>query len=43
VALSEQLPPEQQDAIAEMLQRELEERDWEAIVAKPASGRFLDH
>jgi len=43
VALIEQLPPEQQDAIAEILLRELEEWEWEAMVAKPASRRFLAH
>ncbi len=41
VALIEQLPPEQQDAIAEAMQRELEEREWDALVAGPASQRFL--
>ena len=38
----ERLSPEQQDAIAEVIQRELEEREWDAIVAKPGSQRFLE-
>ncbi|MGH2562137.1 MAG: hypothetical protein ACRDJH_24010 [Thermomicrobiales bacterium] len=42
VAQVEQLPPDQQDAIAEVIQRELAEREWDAIVAKPASQRFLE-
>lgn len=42
VAQIEQLSPEQQDAIAEAMERELEEREWEALVAKPGSQRFLD-
>lgn len=41
MAQVEQLPPEQQDAIAEVIARELEEREWDALVAKPASQRFL--
>lgn len=41
VAQVEELPAEQQDAIAELLQQELEEREWEAIVAKPGSQSFL--
>jgi DnaJ-domain-containing protein 1 len=43
VAQIEQLPAEQQDAIAEALLRELDEREWDAIVAKPGSQRFLEH
>ena len=39
----ERLSPEQQAAIAEVIQRELEEREWDAIVAKPGSQRFLEH
>ncbi len=35
------LPPEQQDAIAEVIQTELDEREWDTIVTKPASQRFL--
>ena len=42
VAEVERLSPEQQDAIAEVIQRELEEREWEAIVANPGSHRFLE-
>ena len=42
VAQIELLPPEQQDAIAEALQRELEEREWDDLLATPASQRFLD-
>jgi DnaJ-domain-containing protein 1 len=39
----EQLPDEQQDAIAEAILRELEEREWDELVAKPSSQRFLEH
>jgi hypothetical protein len=42
VAQIEQLPPEQQDALAEVMLRELEEREWDALVAQPGSHRFLD-
>jgi hypothetical protein len=41
VAQIEQLPPEQQDALAEIMFRELEEQEWDALVAKPGSQRFL--
>lgn len=41
VAHVEQLPPEQQDAIAEIIERELEEREWANLVATPKSQRFL--
>ena len=41
VAKVEQLSPEQQDAIAEVIQREIEEQEWATIVAKPGSQRFL--
>lgn len=41
MAQIEQLPPEQQDAIAEVIERELEEREWDVMVATPASQRFL--
>ena len=41
VALIEQLPAEQQDAIAAAMERELEEREWDALVASPDSQRFL--
>ncbi len=43
VAEIEQLPPAEQDAIAERLRLELEAREWDAIIAKPGSQRFLDH
>lgn len=41
VAQIELLPPEQQDAIAEAIRRELEEREWDALLAKPGSRRAL--
>ncbi len=41
VAQVERLPAEQQDELAELLQRELEEREWDALVASPESLRFL--
>lgn len=37
-----QLPPEVQDAIAEVIERELADRKWDALFASPASERFLD-
>lgn len=43
VAQVEQLPSEQQDEIAELMRREREEREWDAIVSTPASQRFLEH
>jgi hypothetical protein len=39
----EQLPPEQQNAIAELIEQELEEREWDEMVAKPASQHLLEH
>jgi hypothetical protein len=42
VALVEQLPPEHQEAIAEVILRELEEREWDGLVATPGSQRFLE-
>jgi DnaJ-domain-containing protein 1 len=42
VAEIERLPAEEQDAIAERLQREMEEREWAERVAKPGSQRFLE-
>jgi hypothetical protein len=42
VAQVEQLPPDQQDEIAEMLQRELEERERDELVATPESQHFLE-
>ncbi len=41
VAQVEQLTPEQQDAIAKLMLRELEEREWETLVGSEASLRFL--
>ena len=38
----EQLSPEEQDAIAEGIERELADRKWEALFASPASDRFLE-
>jgi hypothetical protein len=37
----EQLPPERQDVIAEMVELELEEAEWDLLVTSPASQRFL--
>jgi hypothetical protein len=42
LARVERLPAEQQDAIAEVIERELEEREWEELVGSPASQRFLE-
>ena len=42
VAQIELLSPEQQDAIAEIMLPELEEREWDDLVAKPGSHRFLE-
>lgn len=41
VARIERLPPEQQDAIAQVILTELSEREWDAMVSTPASQRFL--
>ena len=38
----ELLPEQQQNTIAEAIERELEELGWDALVASPASQRFLD-
>ena len=38
----EQLPPAEQDAIAEVIERELADRKWDALFASPASERFLE-
>ena len=43
VAEIEQLPADEQDVFAETLRLELEAREWNAIIAKPGSQRFLDH
>jgi acetylornithine deacetylase/succinyl-diaminopimelate desuccinylase-like protein len=37
----EQLPASEQDALAESIERELEEREWEALLARPESAEFL--
>ena len=42
MARVELLPEQQQDTIAEAIERELEELEWDAIVGSPASQRFLD-
>ena len=42
IAQIEQLPDEQQDALAEILLRELEDREWDALVASRGSQRFLE-
>lgn len=36
-----QLTPKQQDEIAEMILLELEEREWDVLLASPGSDRFL--
>jgi hypothetical protein len=41
VAQIEFLPPDQQDAIAEAMRRELEEREWDILLATPGSRRAL--
>jgi len=41
VAQVEQLSPDQQDAIAELMLRELEEREWDALVISEASQEYL--
>ena len=38
----EQLPPQEQDAIAEIIERELADRKWDALFASPASERFVN-
>ncbi len=42
VAQVERLSPEEQDAIAEVIERELADRRWDALYASPASERFLE-
>ena len=42
VARVEQLSPAEQDAIAEVIERALADRTWDALFAAPASERFLD-
>ena len=38
----EQLSPAEQDAIAEVIERELADRKWDTLLATPASDRFLE-
>ena len=38
----EQLPPQEQDAIAKAIREGIEEREWDARVATPESQRFLE-
>ena len=41
IAQLEQLSEEDQDRIAAMIQEELDERAWDALVSTPESQRFL--
>ena len=41
IAKPERLSPEQQDELAEMILLEIEEREWDELVASPGSDRFL--
>jgi hypothetical protein len=41
IAKLERLTPEQQDELAEMILLEIEEREWDELVASPGSNRFL--
>ena len=41
VAQAEQEPEEVQRRIAQLIQEELEEREWDTLVASPESQRFL--
>ena len=41
IAQLEQLSEEDQDHIAAMIQKELDERSWDALVSTPESQRFL--
>jgi DnaJ-domain-containing protein 1 len=41
IAQLEQLPEEDQDRIAAIIQEELDERAWDALVSTPESQRFL--
>ena len=36
-----QFPAEEQDAIAELIAEELEEREWDTLLARPDSQRHL--
>ena len=42
VSRVEQLSPEEQDAIAEVIERALADRTWDRLFASPASDRFLE-
>ena len=42
VDLVEQLSPEEQDAIAEVIEKELADRKWDNLLSSPASERFLE-
>lgn len=41
IAQLEQLTPAQQDALAELILLEIEEREWDALIAAPGSDRLL--
>ena len=41
IAHVERLPPEQQDELAEALWLEIEDREWEVLLATPESQAFL--
>jgi regulator of protease activity HflC (stomatin/prohibitin superfamily) len=43
VSQIELLPAAEQDAIAELMERELEEREWDALLARPEAQRYLAH
>ena len=38
----ERLPAAQQNAIARAMEREMEEMEWDALIAQPRSQRLLD-
>ncbi len=42
VSRTEQLPPREQDALAKIIEEELDEREWAVLVATPRSQRFLE-
>ena len=39
----EELPAEEQDALAEAIERALEEREWDVLTSQPQSTAFLEH
>jgi hypothetical protein len=41
IAQAEVLSAEEQEALAEVWQEALEEREWDALLRKPGSARFL--